>query len=191
MPSTYSRGAVVVLREVWKGRVWKARPWIVVEDSPELLAFYIPEGAPMKVPPGSGIPRDEWTLEDGRFGEDAVRIARPGERHSILHFWREDTFYAWYVNVERPLTRSAVGFDYLDLELDLLCKPDGSWELLDEDELEEAQRRGVIAADEAAAVRAEADSVLAAWPFPTGWEDFRPDPAWPLPQLPAGWEEVE
>ena len=30
----------------------------------------------------------------------------------------------------------------------------------------------------------------AEWPFPTGWEDWRPDPAWPVPQLPAGWDVV-
>jgi hypothetical protein len=35
-----------------------------------------------------------------------------------------------------------------------------------------------------AEVRAEADRVVAAWPFPTGWEDFRPDPAWGVPRLP-------
>jgi hypothetical protein len=32
--------------------------------------------------------------------------------------------------------------------------------------------------------------VLAAWPFPTGWEDWRPDPAWPAPELVSGWENA-
>jgi hypothetical protein len=44
--------------------------------------------------------------------------------------------------------------------------------------------------DDAASARAEGERVLAAWPFPTGWEDFRPDPRWELPQLPAGWDVV-
>lgn len=26
-----------------------------------------------------------------------------------------------------------------------------------------------------------------AWPFPTGWEDWRPDPSWPVLLLPTGW----
>ena len=30
-------------------------------------------------------------------------------------------------------------------------------------------------------VRAEAARVLEEWPFPTGWEDWRPDPSWPVP----------
>jgi hypothetical protein len=185
----WSAGDVVVLRELWKGRVWKARPWLVVRDSPGELVLYIPPGTPTKVPPGSGIPRDEWTLEDKVWRREALRVTRPGAAHSILLWWDEGrwTDY-WYVNLERPLTRSAAGFDYLDLELDVICRADGSHEWLDEDEFEEAQRRGVISAEEAAGVRAEAERVLEAWPFPTGWEGFRPDPAWPVPQFPDGWD---
>ena len=43
---------------------------------------------------------------------------------------------------------------------------------------------------DAAAVRDEAARVLAAPPWPTGWEDWRPDPAWPLPALLPGWDVV-
>jgi len=186
----WSEGDVVALRELWKGRVWKARPWIVVRDDRDLLALWIPQGAPTKVPPGSGIPRDEWTLEDGEFGADALRLVTPGEPHSILLFFHEGAFHHWYVNLERPLTRSRVGFDYLDLELDVWIEAGGAWRLEDEDELEEALRLGVISRAEADDVRAEAARVIARWPFPTGWEEWRPDPAWPLPQLPAGWDVV-
>ena len=184
-------GDVVVLREIWKGRVWKARPWIIVRDEPDELVLYIPPGTPTKVPPGSGIPRDEWELEDKVWRREALRVTTPGAPHSILLWWEDGSrSEEWYVNLERPLTRSSAGFDYLDLELDIICRPGGAYEWLDEDEFEEAQRRGVITPEEAAEVRAEAERVLAAWPFPTGWEDFRPDPAWPFPQLPKGWDVV-
>ena len=36
----------------------------------------------------------------------------------------------------------------------------------------------------------EANRVLDEWPFPTGWEDWQPDPAWSLPTLPEGWDVV-
>jgi hypothetical protein len=183
----FARGDVVAVRELWKGRVWTARPWIVVEDAPARLVLWIPQGAPTKVPPPPRIPRDDWELEDGLWKHDAVRVTRPGSAHSILQFASADH---WYVNLERPFTRSALGFDYLDLELDLICRPDGSHELADEDDFAGAQRRGVISPAEAAAVRAEADRVVAAWPFPTGFEEFRPDPGWELPQLPPGWDVV-
>jgi hypothetical protein len=187
-----SPGEVAVLREIWKGRVWKARPWIVVRDEPDELVLYIPPGTPTKVPPGSGIPRDDWELEDGVWRREALRVTRPGEAHSRLLWWENGPrLDEWYVNLERPLTRSPAGFDYLDLELDILCRPDGTYDWLDEDEFDEAQARGVMSAGEAAAVRAEAARVLSAWPFPTGWEDFVPDPAWRRPpQLPQGWDVV-
>ena len=178
------------MRELWRGRVWKARPWILVRDEPEELALWIPGGTATKVPPGSGIPRDEWELEDGATTRAMLRVARPGDLHSAFHLWHGGELVEWYVNLERPLRRTPLGFDHLDRELDLLARPDGSWEWLDEDEFEEAQALGVIDPVEAAEIRAEGERVLAAWPFPTGWEDWRPDPAWPLPELPAGWDDV-
>jgi len=193
--SFFGRGDVVVVREIWKDRVWKARPWLVVHDEPEQLALYIPTGTPTKVPPGSGIPRDEWTLEDGVFTNDTLRLTTPGAAHSVLLFWNEGEFEGWYVNLERPLERTALGFDYLDRELDIHVRPDRSWEFLDEDEFEEAQDLGVIQPAEAAAVRAEAERVIEsieAWeaPFCDGWERWRPDSDWVVPSLPSGWESV-
>jgi len=42
-------------------------------------------------------------------------------------------------------------------------------------------------------IRAEGERVarlIERWepPFSDGWEDWRPDPAWPLPVLPPGWD---
>jgi hypothetical protein len=69
----------------------------------------------------------------------------------------------------------------------LIVRPDGGYRWKDEDELEQAAAAGLL---DAAAVRAEAQRVLEEWPFPTGWEHWRPDPAWPVPQLPEGWDRV-
>ena len=185
----WSSGDVVVLRELWKGRVWKARPWIVVQDEPDELVLWIAGGSPTKIPVGSGIPRDDWELEDGVFTRPGLRVARPGALHSTILFEGE-TGLEWYVNLERPLRRSRLGFDYLDRELDLLVRRDGTWEWLDEDEFAQAQTFGVIAPEEAEAIREEGERVLSAWPFPTGWEEWRPEPSWPVPALATGWDEV-
>jgi hypothetical protein len=67
----------------------------------------------------------------------------------------------------------------------VVVDPDGSWRWKDEDELADAVYAGRV--DEAA-VRTEAERVLAERPWPTGWEDFRPDPTWPIPELPAAAE---
>jgi predicted RNA-binding protein associated with RNAse of E/G family len=115
-------------------------------------------------------------------------VARTGRAHSVYVFWTEDgRLDEWYVNFERPLRRTPVGVDTFDEKLDLIVRPDGTYRWKDEDELEQAAAAGLLEAD---AVRAEAQRVLDEWPFPTGWEEWRPDPSWPTPQLPDGWDRV-
>jgi hypothetical protein len=99
-------------------------------------------------------------------------------------------FLCCYVNLQEPLRPSPVGFDTRDQALDLVIDPDGSWRWKDEDHFAQAVERGRFTADEAAAIRAEGERVVAAWPFPTGWEGWMPDPRWPRPGLPDGWDAV-
>jgi predicted RNA-binding protein associated with RNAse of E/G family len=187
----WSSGDVVALREIWHGRVWKARPWIVVEDQSDLMLLWIPRGAKTALPNPAELPIGDWQLTEGTFRTNALRVTRSGAAHSILHFFGDDgAFRHWYVNLERPLVRSAVGFNLADLFLDIVIERDGAWRWDDEDELEAAVRTGLISQEDADAARAEGERVLAEWPFPTGWEDWRPDPCWKPPRLPAGWDVI-
>ncbi len=172
-----------------RGRVWRAQACRIVEESAQTIVLWIPAGSPAKVPgDGLRIPGDDWELVDTAPSRDQVCVARPGRAHSIYLFWTDDwQLDHWYVNFERPLRRSPVGFDTFDEKLDLIVRPDGTWRWKDEDELEQAAAAGLLDADE---VRAEAERVLQNWPFPVGWEDWRPDPSWPVPQLPPGWDSV-
>lgn len=56
-----------------------------------------------------------------------------------------------------------------------------------EEKMEDWVRQGRFTPAEVAAIRAEGERVLAASPFPTGWEDWRPDPSWRVPKLPSDW----
>jgi len=96
-------------------------------------------------------------------------------------------FTNWYVNFERESARRGACFDIVDEKLDLVVAPDGTVRLKDEDEFEEAARADFLDANE---VRAELERVLAEPPWPTGWEEWRPDPAWATPELPEGWDVV-
>ena len=178
-----------VWRDVHRGRVWRAQACRIVEETPELLALWMPAGTPGKVPAGGlRIPGDDWELEDTTGSSNAICIARPGRAHSTFINWNDDGGVDyWYVNFEQPLRRTPLGVDTFDEKLDLIVFPDGTYRWKDEDELEQAAAAGLLDADE---VRAEAARVLAEWPFPTGWEDWRPDPSWPVPLLPAGWDRV-
>jgi len=181
----------VVLREVWFGRVWRAGPMRLVEERDGLAVLYRPPGTIWKIPVDESgrlirIPVESWTLEDHAAQDASLALIRPGARHSIwLMFDDAGTFDYWYINFERETRSTRVGFDTKDEKLDLIVRRDGTMRWKDEDELAEAASRGLLDDDE---VRAEAERVLAYPPWPTGWEDFRPDPAWPLPQLPPGWD---
>ena len=178
------------LRQTWRGRVWRAYACRVVQDVDDLRVLFAPLGSEGYFS-GVAVPCDDWTLERVLFRTNILLLVEPGRPYSTLLEWDADwSFIEWYVNFERPQSPSPVGFDYFDLALDLACYPDGRWKLLDEDELEEGLETGVFSEEDAALARAEAARLVAEWPFPTGWEDWRPDPGWEPPSLPAGWDGV-
>ena len=102
----------------------------------------------------------------------------------------------WYINLEDPLVRTSMGFDYLDQMLDIEVTPDLSqWTLKDEDEFEDAVARGILTPEEADVVRAEGEQVIAAIdarrsPFDEPWEQWRPDSCWPTSSLPQDWTDL-
>jgi hypothetical protein len=185
-------GEVVVWREAWRGRVYFGWPVLVVEDSAEQLVVYVAEGTRYGFPPGAWpfAEKHPWEAHDEWVGHGVLVRHRPGEAYTIWHFWRgeERRFAGWYVNLQEPFRRDERGFESQDQELDIVVRPDGSWEWKDEDKMDDWVRRGRFTRDEVAAIRAEGDRVLAEWPFPTGWEEWEPDPSWPVPVLPDGWE---
>jgi hypothetical protein len=183
----------LALRETWRGRVWRIASCRVIAVPVGLCVLWHPQGGIVKRPfdergaelriPGEAA----WRLEDRPSSDEALGLVRPGSRFSIWLHRRDGRFRNWYVNFERGHVRTPVSLDFVDEKLDLVVEPDGAWRWKDEDELELAGRAGYL---DAADVRAQAERVLADPPWPTGWEGWRPDPAWPLPELPAGWDSV-
>jgi predicted RNA-binding protein associated with RNAse of E/G family len=110
-----------------------------------------------------------------------------GEPYALGHLWDHAShrFLDYYVNLQDPLRRSADGFDSLDHVLDVVAA-DSTWRWKDEDEFADAVHLGLFSAAEAEAIRGAGERVIGrlAELLPTGWEDWRPDPAWPLPGLP-------
>jgi uncharacterized protein len=189
----WSKGDTVALRDIWFGEVWRAVPAVVVCDDTAVTCLYIASGCESVYPVNcSGqeirLPAVGARHRRRQTKEPTLVSVRRNQAWSIWHFYRDDgAFDRWYVNFERALGRSATTLDYVDHKLDLIARPDGSLTWKDEDELDEAGRLGLVDADE---VRRDADRVLRDRPWPTGWEHFRPDPGWPLPTLPAGWDVV-
>jgi Protein of unknown function (DUF402) len=186
----------MLMRHVAKGRVVMALPSIVVEQTAERLVTWIAPGTPIAYPLGRANgrlrPFEEWEVELRSWaGPGRLELTPAARRHSIRLFHEDEgSFLGWYVNLQAPLAESAFGFDTTDWQLDLWIEPDGDVHWKDEDDLEQAVDLRIMTAGEARAAREEADRVLEEWPFPTGWEDWRPDPGWAVPTLPEGWDVV-
>src|SRR5205814_261751 len=99
-------------------------------------------------------------------------------------------------NLQAPLQPTSFGFDTTDYLLDVLVPPDRStWTWKDEDELEEAVALGLFSPEDVREFRAEGERAAGAIierkpPFDEPWEEWRPDPTWPAPELPDGWDRL-
>jgi hypothetical protein len=191
-------GDSVLLRTVVQGRVREALPLTLVEETGEQVALYCAPGTRNMRPTTSIRHGNLTSYDDGwDYWEDTWRdnhvlwLASFGKPHLLNLFWNgEWTFLGWYVQLQDPLRRTRFGFDTRDHALDVWVEPDGSWEWKDEDELARAVELGLFGPEEASAARATGERVVAERPWPTGWEDWRPDPAWQLPRLPEDLDVV-
>jgi hypothetical protein len=204
-PPRWSPGATVALREVWRGRVWFARPAIVVEDTLDASMFHVPSGVRFYEPVDEAgrylkVYADAWRLVEavGDSPDSALSFAFPDTAYGIiLSYGPTGVLRHYYVNVQTPLRRTPIGFDYVDHLLDAVIPADrSSWAWKDEDELDEAVRRGVFTPEEVTWIRhwgerAVEHVLLAEPPFDRDWSRWRPDPAWPVPSLPPRWGEVK
>jgi len=199
----WSSGDAVALRYLNDGRVSFVRPVTVVEDGANLTALLLRVGTPilhrvavngvvLRTMPYAVRQRTPWELEAAMWERlNVLELIRPRRPHSLWVVW--DAAWAlrgWYVNLQERLRRTPIGFDTEDHVLDLWIDANGGVSWKDEDEFAEAIAIGRFSPAEAAAVRAEAERVLAERPWPTGWEDWRPDPGLPLPTLDPTWGRV-
>jgi len=167
---------------MYGGRVRWAFPHRVVADDGDRFALYLARGTEGVL---MGRDADDRYLERWMSDEPAHRhvwqrhhvlsLTRRGDAHSLWHFWDEEwNFLCWYVQLQAPVVETVHGLDTMDHALDIVIDPDGTPHWKDEDDFAEAQALGVFTPDQAAAVRAEGERVIAARPWPTGWEDWRP-----------------
>ena len=178
-----------LIRQLFRGRVWNAAPSFVVHDDPETTVLWLPPDSTYAI--GNDLFGD-WTHDLRPTHRGQLRVTRRDDPFSVFLFTNKDgSLRGWYVNLEHPQRRTAIGFDYEDDLLDVWVALGAEPELLDEDELAEAVELGFVSPERAAEIRAVAERVLAEPPWPTGWEEWRPEPGWQVPVLPPGWEQLD
>lgn len=208
---TWRPGDVVVHQEIWNQRIWAARPLVVVNDSPDRLLLWLPKGTVRKVPmtpptrmdPGGRtariidlLDRCDWVHVDHVWDVSCLWILRPGDWHAVWISWLPSgEQFGWYINLQRPFRRTAIGIESMDMMLDVVATPDRHWSWKDDDEFEQILERRIFNQATGERVRTEATGVIHrletnASPFNEGWEEWRPDPSWSIPQLQPGWDDA-
>ncbi|MGE3074967.1 MAG: DUF402 domain-containing protein [Dehalococcoidia bacterium] len=199
-------GETIVIEEVWRGRTWSRRPVTVVEDAPERLVFWCPGGTRWKVPttpPSREYHPDraerfarnmefgDWVLEDWHWRVPCLEFVRPGEWLAVRVTWAPDTgeHWGWYINLQEPFRRVEGGIEMMDMMLDVVVDAERAWWWKDEDEFALIRDRGFISPETAETVRSAGFEGIGRLerldePFGDHWLNWRPDPAWPMPQLP-------
>jgi len=201
------RGDVVTCRYVALGHTFFEAPMVIDHDNDRSTGVYVATGTPLRRlgrVDGASLPRvvpphyfeyTPVTMHPGtREHGPSLIVWRPGRAHAVHIHWRGDSWEldGYYVNLQAPMTETVAGFETTDLFLDIVVDADLNWQWKDEDELEEAVAVGRLTVTEADAVRREGERVVAGiearrWPFDGTFDDWRPDPCWPVPPMPDDW----
>lgn len=193
----FQPGEPLVRREIMHGEVWFGCPVICVEDSGNVFATYTAPGAEFGFPRTTFSPHP-WQLQGHTAwsGHGMLALHWPGVDHAIFIFWagEERRFTGWYFNLQDAPRRTAIGFDTLDHELDLVW-PAGepTWHWKDEDEF--ARTGPSRYPGRVEEIRAEGERIAKLldagerW-WDEAWARWTPDPGWTVPSLPPHWADV-
>jgi hypothetical protein len=196
-------GEVAALRYITTDeRIEMCWPCRVVADDAGLLALFIAAGSPYKAGPKRSAaakraaPLHDVPPHEYVWRNDTLRLMLPGRRHSVSLFWARAPeprrLLKYFVNMEEPFRRTAVGFDTQDHTLDIEITPELDWRWRDEEELANHVTQGFYTAALASAVRAEGEQVIAAilrneHPCLRNWREWTPPPEWRVPDFVEGW----
>ena len=169
---------------------------IVVADRPDALVTYLPEGAPFAFAEGHPLGAHPWQGRSAWHGHGVLMLQRPGESYAVWHFWdgAERDFAGWYLNIQEPFRRTTLGFDTMDLELDIWAPAEGGWSLKDDELLDVRVDQGRFTAAEAARIRdigSEIGDLLDRDERWWGdWTSWAPEAHWVPSDPPANWLEA-
>ena len=105
---------------------WKSE---LLDHAGSLLRSVVPSGKPVYV-----LDRSRW-VKSGKT-TCAVELYFEDRWYNVWHL-HDTTTALWYCNVSLPAEFDGETLRWVDLDIDIQCYPDGSLEVLDEDEFEQ------------------------------------------------------
>ena len=140
--------------------------------------------------------RGEWIFEPAVWPASTLWFLYPDRWYSIWISWHATgELWGWYVNFQRPLIRVGHRIHTMDQALDMVVDLDLGWRWKDQSEYEYYRQRGLIPDGDAGLIDTASQEVIelldrSGPPFSEGWDRWKPDPRWALPQLPADWQSL-
>ena len=185
-------------------KVFWAYPTIVVQDTSELIALYMPAGVlgkdtAHKPTPQEILAAEEIVIADYQWKRtDVLFLIVPGEAFSTYAMWETGTknLDCWYVNLQEPIKRTPIGFDTMDHMLDVVIEPDmNKWRWKDGDEFSEAQEAGIYSKEIASKIWQAGEKAVRLITserrsFYEKWATWQASPEWSLPKLSPLWDKV-
>jgi hypothetical protein len=165
-----------------------------------MLALFIAAGSPYKAGPKRSAaakraaPRLDLPPDEYIWRADTLRLMLPGRCHSVSLFFEagQPRLLKYFVNMEEPFRRTAIGFDTQDHTLDIEVTPQLEWRWRDEQELDNHVSEGFYTRALAAAARSEGqwaiDAILRGEHACLGFRSWRPAAHWERPAFMLGWE---
>lgn len=205
----WSYGDLITWRGIYRERIWHVQPTLLVKDSPqEVVTTLLPgtecvaeEGYPQQKKNDRHrwyfVDRD-WQLATYTWKTNRLLlIFEPEKYYSTILFWNHgsDEFLCYYINFQLPFRRNHRSLDTLDLDLDIVIRPDLTYEWKDLDDYQTAIEHGVILPEWIQGIESAKSEILEKlarrqYPFDGSWLDWMPDPSWSPPTLPEGWDKV-
>jgi protein associated with RNAse G/E len=202
-------GDTVMWRGILMERVWHVQPTIVVQDSPDELALTLIPGteclAEETYPLGKEKSKRwwdfkdyDWTLKTYTWRTNRLLLVlEPDTYYSTIYFWDHvsNEFLCYYINFQIPFKRNHSSIDTLDLELDLIIKPDFTHEWKDVEDYQMAIKHGIISPEymreiDSAKPKIFSDLENREYPFDGSWLSWKPDSNWLPPKLPENWDKI-
>jgi len=209
----WQTGSPVVLRGMFQEKVWTAQSVYVLRDSPSEVVLVQLPGAQCIMPEGywfwksgdlsKGTRWDEmlslnWKLQMYNWHTNRfLMILEPDAYFATYYIWDHATnvFQCYYINFQLPFKRTPLGFDTLDLALDIVVNPNYSWYLKDEMSYQEGVHRGGIEKPWVEEIESAKTDIFKRinrrlYPLDGSWFSWNAGPSWIPPSLPDGWDTL-
>ncbi len=206
----WNEGETALLRGVYDGHLTYVQSVRVIKDTPEETVLCTWPGAECMAPAGylrgGHTTWDRWhettshTLNLEKYAWHTNRfltVLEPKKYFSTIYIWRADTgvFDCYYINFQLPFKRTPLGFDTLDLDLDIVIEPSYDWQWKDVEEYQHGIQTGGIKLEwigEVERARKEIATRLQSrsYPLDGSWLNWTPNLNWPALKLPVNWDTI-